>query len=54
MYTCLDLQDGSDTICLGVDTLNTETQEVRRLFLIHMILGRGDMLVLGCITYAVS
>lgn len=32
LYQCeFWLQDGSDTICHGVDTLNTETLEVRYL-----------------------
>lgn len=26
------LQDGADTICHGVDTLNTETQQVGKCF----------------------
>ena len=32
-YLILGLQDGSDTVCHGVDTLNTETQEVKAMVL---------------------
>lgn len=32
------LQDGSDTVCLGVDTLNTETLEVTTVFTMHTVL----------------
>lgn len=33
----LGFQDGPDTVCHGVDTLNTETQEVRKVVLDCMI-----------------
>ncbi|KAM1009418.1 hypothetical protein FF1_044858 [Malus domestica] len=38
LLTC---QDGSDTVCLGVDTLNTETQEVIRFISKVTLLASG-------------
>lgn len=35
----LHLQDGSDTVCLGVDTLNTETLEVTPILTIYTFLN---------------
>lgn len=36
-FSIIGLQDGSDTICHGVDTLNTETQEVMKVIMVHIV-----------------
>lgn len=33
------LQDGSDTVCFGVDTLNTETLKVTTIFTLYTVLA---------------